>query len=221
MREKNIHRIIIITGGIIDGNETERTGIKPDDFIICADSGADNTLKLGLSPDLIIGDMDSVNPENLNEMRETGREIIAHPAEKDESDTELALIKAVEMNPEEILIIGASGGRADHFLCNIMLLCRFRNANITLINPGEKISLARKRHTIDEPEGTLLSLIPLSDTVDGISLTGCRYPLREETLHKGSSRGLSNILSERPALLTKGDGDLLLILNLQTPGGYI
>src|SRR5688572_11137274 len=117
-------RIIIFANGELPNLEKARALIKPDDFIMGADGGTRHALAFGLKPSVIIGDMDSL-PSNF-QLSSFDGEVVLYPKDKNETDLELAINHAVTLNPDEILILAALGGRMDHTLANIALLSNFQ-----------------------------------------------------------------------------------------------
>src|SRR5690242_19104541 len=115
-------RIIIFANGELrDLNKVEPL-IQNDDYIICADGGTRHALALHLRPNLIVGDMDSAPKEQLGELQATGALLELFPRDKNETDLELAINRAMELSPQQILILAALGGRLDQTLANIALL---------------------------------------------------------------------------------------------------
>ena len=192
-------------------------GARP--LIVAADGAAAKVLAADLRPDLVIGDGDSLDPltrERLAALRVPTRET---SAEKDESDTELCLLAALEAGALRISLVGAFGGpRPEHSLANLFLLAdgRFDGLEITA-SWGE----SRLRRTgraagpgdirVAGAAGDWLSLLPLDAAVIGVRTDGLRYPLRGETLSLGPSRGLSNELSGASARVTTERGRLLVM----------
>ena len=162
---------------------------------------------------MIIGDLDSLLPGKVDEIRNRSIKIIKHPAEKNESDLELAIDTAVKMNPSKIIILGATGKRTDQTLLNIFLLLKYDKINITIKNIREEIFLASNNKEIYAPSGATVSLIPLTTEVSGIVTEGFMYELHDEPLRKASSRGMSNVLIEPPGRIRYKRGKLLLIVN--------
>ena len=115
-------RAIIIANGQIHEGDFYRSLVVPTDLVICADGGASNALALGLQPQVVIGDLDSLDSNLQAQLEADGCQVLAHPARKDETDLELALHYAIEHGVDEILILGALGGRIDQTLANVLLL---------------------------------------------------------------------------------------------------
>jgi thiamine pyrophosphokinase len=176
-------------------------------------SGA-HAMALGLTPDLVLGDFDSAGPAALAELAARGIPVHKVPTEKDETDTELAILEAIRRGATAITLVGMTGGRIDHTLTNLLLLpgipgnveVRIIDASavIRLIRPGEQLSLPAE-------ENAYLSLLPLSPEVRGIVAEGVQWPLDGETLRWGQSRGVSNRITAPEAFLTVREGYLLVI----------
>ncbi|MCC6498646.1 MAG: thiamine diphosphokinase, partial [Anaerolineales bacterium] len=165
-----MHRIIIFANGELPDLEKARLLLRPGDFILCADGGTRHALALGVKPNLILGDMDSVDKEMLKKIQAAGVEIELFPRDKDETDLELALNKAVELNPDEIIIVAALGGRMDHSLANIALLSApyLVSRNVRLDDGVEEIFLCRAQAEVRGRSGDLVSLIPWGNPVHGV-----------------------------------------------------
>jgi thiamine pyrophosphokinase len=187
-------------------------------LLICADRGGMTALRWGLQPDWVVGDLDSLEPEalaTLQAMPEVAWRTA--PAEKDETDLELALYTALEVGARDLIILGGLGGRLDHTLGNLYLLAAPRltevGAQVCLLGENEEIFLLRggdALHLEGNP-GELVSLIPLSSAAQGIRTEGLYYPLRSETLWLGPSRGVSNEFTGQSATVTFDAGLLLVI----------
>ena len=206
-------RIILFANGEYSSPEFYLSKVREEDFIICADGGTNTAFSLGIIPDLVIGDFDSVNTEVLEILSEWKTEFIRYPAEKDESDLELALMKASALQPKEIIIFGALGRRLDHIFANLMLLTVPLEAGVrsVILEEDYEIYLIEEEITLDQKEGSLLSLFPLTDKVVGVSTEGLKYPLDNEDLFLGPSRGLSNEFAAEKAKIRIRDGKLLII----------
>jgi thiamine pyrophosphokinase len=205
----------IVSGGCL-GDQSffqEKIARMENGLIICCDGGARHLQYLGIKPDVIIGDMDSIDPASLASYSTSGIKIIKYPADKDFTDTELALDYALRLKPEKIFIWGALGGRIDHTLANVFLLNKGQEKGIRtyLIDEyGEAFMLDKETAFINET-GNTVSLLALSPKVTGITLFGFLYPLKEGTLIMGESRGISNIINEDRAGISVKNGKLLVI----------
>lgn len=181
-------RAVIVANGKITDFDKIKKHIKSGDRIICADGGYDYAEKLGVIPDIVIGDMDSLG--NVNNETEK----IIFPTKKDFTDGEIVLEYASENNFDEIILLGFTGGRADHMLTNIMMLSRYSDKNIKIIDEYSEIILAKKENIIFGEKGALISIIPVNGDLCGVFTEGLEYPLCGETLYFGEGRGVSNVM---------------------------
>ena len=182
-------------------------------LIICCDGGVRHLQKTGIQPDVIIGDMDSIDPDQLESYSRQGVKIIKHPANKDYTDTELALDYAINLKPAAIYIWAALGGRIDHTLSNVFLLEKGKTVSIAtyLIDEYCEAFLLNGNVTFSKSAGQTVSLIALSPQVEGITLRGFQYSLDDATLRMGESRCISNIIKEDNATVSLRSGNLLVI----------
>ncbi len=213
-------RAVIIANGDLVDLDFYRSLLKDDDLIICVNGGSGHALALGLYPDLIIGDLDSLKPDDRQKIEQLNPRIIKHPSAKDKSDLELAIDEAVEMQPEQILIIGALGGaRADHAFINLLLLQIPLHHGIParILDQMQEIILVEDEVFIDGNTGDYLSLFSLTAETSGIFTEGLKYPLQGESLYFASTLGLSNELAGPQATITINSG-LLLAIKTRVPG---
>ena len=187
---------LIITGGRIDpafAGDFLRE-VKAD-CVVSVDGGLEATRALGLTPQAIVGDFDTVRKERLEEYRKNP-EILwdVHRPEKDETDTELAINTAIKLGCTHITILGATGGRLDHELSNLHLLklCLDSKVEACLCDPQNRIYLLDRGKTFHKKSayGKYISFIPLTEKVYGISLTGFKYPLNRKNISIGVEAGL-------------------------------
>ena len=185
-------RIIIFANGNLPNLEKARTLLRPDDFILCADGGTRHALALGLTPNVIVGDMDSL-PENFQPSTFDG-ELILFPKDKNETDLELAINHALTLNPDQILILAALGGRMDQALANITLLSdlRLSTFDIRIADGVEELFFCRDQVKIEGRSGDIVSLIPWQGEVTGVFTENLRWHLHHETLYPDKTRGISN-----------------------------
>jgi len=188
--------------------------IQPEDVLIAADGGAHHCMALRLFPTFVIGDLDSLSEMDLRILSAHGAVALRYPTRKDFTDLELAIQHAIEMNPEEILIYGALGGRWDQTVANLLLTVAYPQARIRLIDGAQELVYLRagERRTLPAQPGDTLSLIPLSGDVEGITTTGLEYPLEDEKLFFGSSRGVSNVVLEPEPTVSLKQGLLLCVV---------
>ncbi len=186
------------------------------ELIIATDGGARHCHLLHITPHLLIGDMDSIPPWLLRHLTEQGSEIHRFPAHKDKIDLELAVELAVGRGAQDILIFGALGGRWDMSIAAIMLLTAPASAGISLTLRDGSTDIRRvhggEHLTIHGAPGDTLSLIPLAGPVRGATLSGLDYPLTDEDIPAGSTRGISNVLTQSQARIDLKEGLLLCIV---------
>lgn len=206
-------RIIIFANGNLPNLEKARQLIRPDDFILCADGGTRHALALGLTPNAVIGDLDSVTDEERRKMKELDVEIIQHPADKNETDLELAINHAVTLNPVQILILAALGGRMDQTLANIALLANLQLStfNLKLTDGVEEIFFCRAQAQVEGRSGDIVSLIPWQGEVTGVFTENLRWHLHHETLYPDKTRGISNEMTADVATVKITSGLLLIV----------
>lgn len=203
--------IIIFANGDIPALDKARALVRDDDLIICADGGTRHALAMGLTPHIIIGDMDSL-PKEFQASSFDG-EIIRFPTDKNETDLELAIQHALTLNPEEITIIGGLGGRIDQTLANITLMSGLQSStfNLKLADGVEELFFCNDQAEVKGRAGDLVSLIPWQGAVTGIVTSNLKWPLNDETLFPDKSRGISNEMTADIATVQIKLGLLLII----------
>lgn len=196
-------RAVIIGSGHIGDCDYIKSKIAPGDYIICADGGYDHAVRLGLAPDIMIGDFDSVSELP----KET--EKIKYPARKDFTDGEIAVKYAAENGFDEVLLLGMTGDRADHTITDILLLTQCRSG--CLIDDNNEIYLLRDIVEVSGKAGDTLSIVPVGGDVKGITTQNLEYPLNDETLYFGESRGVSNVMTADRCVIRAKSGIGLII----------
>ncbi len=214
-------RAIIVADGDVKGGDAVRRVLhasQGDDLVVAADGGAIKARRIGLEPSIVVGDGDSLAPETIEELRRDGVEVIVHPPQKGESDTELALREALARGAQDIVIIGAFGGsRLEHSVANLLLLTlpELADRDVALIDGPSIVRVIGAsgpgRLSIDGDIGDYVSLLALSEHVDGVTTSGLLYPLSDATLLQGPTRGLSNELSADRAEVRTRSGRLAVI----------
>ena len=206
--------VVIFAGGILRPGKAVLAAIAFADLIIAADSGAVTALRYGCTPAFVVGDFDSLDTPALQQLREQGSQVLQAVAEKDETDTELAVQVAIERGASTITLLGALGGaRIDHTMANILLLAGFEAVHICIVDGPSICWLLHGpgQADIDGQPGDLLSLIPLTGEATGVQTNGLYYPLYGETLRFGKPRGVSNVLTQEHAEVSLERGLLLII----------
>lgn len=222
---------VIIAGGEFQAKfassyiNQKYAGRRPE-LLIAADRGIRGFLELGLLPDLILGDYDSVDQKDLQHILDAGKvENMPFSPEKNYSDSHLAVEQAVKRGASEICILGAVGNRLDHVLANIGLLkaCADLGIQAELVDATNRMHIIQQQYVIqrENQHGVYVSILPYSDIVTGITMTGFQYPLENADISKdeyrdlssnmGVSRGISNVIVGETAVIQIKSGDLLVI----------
>jgi thiamine pyrophosphokinase len=206
-------RVVLFVNGELPAPANIRTWLNADDVLVAVDGGLAHLVRLGLTPNLVIGDLDSADPEQIQDLRARGVEIRTFPTDKNETDLELALDAALELEPAAIRVVAALGGRLDQTLANIFLLTRpdLAEHDIRLIDGQTEVFLIRKSAGLSGEIGQRVSLLPLNGPVTGIHTEGLRYPLTNETLFPEKTRGISNQMNANRARISIQSGLLLCI----------
>jgi thiamine pyrophosphokinase len=211
----NKKRAAILTNGLLPYPETARRHVRAADWLVCADGGARHAIDLGFTPDVVVGDFDSLSPELCARLQAAGVRMEKHPARKDETDLELALDLAVAEGAQEIDVLATLGGRLDQSLANVLLLVKseWKGIQIRLVEGPETAWLVRagSQVTVSGQAGDTLSLVPLSSIVTGVNLDGVEWPLKAATLQMGSTFTISNKMSGPHAQLELAQGMVLVV----------
>lgn len=212
-------RAIIFANGETPDPGAVRPWIRPDDWIIAANGGTSHALLCGCTPHLVIGDMDSFPTRLEVELEAQGTQFLNFPADKDETDLELALLHAASNGASTILIMGALGGRLDQLLANIQLLARpeLADLDVRIVTDHETAWLVRDKTSIHGSVGDRVSLIPMGGNVMGVHTRGLRWPVRNAPLLFGQARGVSNVMTGSRAEVQLETG-LLLCVHATNPG---
>ena len=184
--------------------------------IIVCDRGLEALYQLKIIPNHVVGDFDSVSP-NVLTFYQNKPQVVFHTynAEKDNTDTDIALKLAIKLKSSEITILGALGKRMDHAIANIHILKDALEAEIPcqILDENNRIYLINKESTLNKDKiyGKYISLIPLTSVVEGLTLTGFKYPLNNYDLPVGTSLGISNEIIEDTAHIKMEKGILIVI----------
>lgn len=179
-------------------------------YLIAADSGLDHAATLGYDVDLLVGDLDSVNPDTLATSR---ARVERHSPDKDATDLDLALQAALRRQPDRILVVGGQGGRFDHLVGTISLLTSARWSAVELewIAAGARVRVIRDRSIFHGEPGTIVSLIAVDGPATGVTSMGLHWNLTDATLRPGSTLGISNRFEEPEATVDLAEGTLLAV----------
>lgn len=212
-------RVVIAGSGSAIPASRLRRLVDAGDYLIAADGGADALYRAGFTPDVVIGDMDSISPSLWQRLGSSGAgpRIIRHPKRKDATDSELALHFALKLSPRarEILMLGVFGDRLDHSLGLVMAVAGLPQTSrrrITLSDGRQFARVFAGGLTIFGTPGDFVSLVPLTPLVEGVSLEGFSFPLTGEDLCWGNTLGISNqLVQPRGQISMTGRGVLLAI----------
>lgn len=200
-------RAVIIGNGEITDYTYISGKLRKGDYIICADGGYRHSVPLGIKPDVLIGDMDSIGENDFD------GDIINLPIRKDFTASEVCVKYVLLKDFEEILMLGFTGTRQDHTITNLLLLKQFaaagKKAHIT--DEHNDIYFTSQENVIYGQKGDLVSIIPVGGDLRGICTTGLDYPLDNETLFFGESRGVSNVMTSNKCVIKIESGYGLII----------
>jgi len=204
---------IILANGLLP---TPITSFPPHDLMIAADGGARNAWQRGMGkiPDVIIGDLDSLSPDEMAGYDRAGASLYRFPPDKNETDLELALDFAVKSGATEITLYGLFGGRWDMTFSNLLLLAapKYAGVRLHIIEGDTDMYILRggETLTLQGQPGQTVSAIPLAGSATGVTYTGLTWPLDNVTLPFGTPRGVSNSLSAETAEIHLKEGTLLI-----------
>jgi len=184
--------------------------------VVAADAGLRHARRLGLEPQLLVGDLDSLGGSSPAGVAPGRPEVLRSPVDKDESDTELALVEAVRRGATRITVLGALGGaRLDHALANVWLLAHpaLAAVDVVLLDAGARVRLVQgpAEQPLPGRIGATVTLLPFGGDAEGITTRALRYPLDGEPLRTGPARGLSNVREGGDAAVTLSTGALLVV----------
>jgi thiamine pyrophosphokinase len=206
-------KIVIFANGQMDDMKFAGGIAKGADFVICCDGGSKYAAVLGIRPDLIVGDLDSIDGDTLEKFQAMDVAFEKFPVAKDFTDLELSIDLALAKKPDEIVILGGFGGRADHFLGNIHALVPAAKAGVPafLLDAGCRAFVICGTVELVREDYDVVSLIPLTTEVLGVCTAGLEYALENETLRIGTTRGISNKFVSDVAEVSVCEGLLLVI----------
>ena len=208
-------KIIIISGGHPPSRELLIKEIRSDAFLIAADSGANCLYEYNIEPDLLVGDFDSIDKNVLDYFKKSNCSIDIYPTEKDFTDTEIAVKKALCMKPNEIVFLGCTGSRVDHLLGNIGMLkiCLEYGVNACIKDENNTIRLIDASTSLNGTVGEMFSVQSYGDEIVGLTIEGAKYPLKDYNLKIGQSITISNEFAKPKVELKFKSGILMIILS--------
>jgi thiamine pyrophosphokinase len=210
-----LYALIFANGDLNDGTMVRQALERQSQaLIVAADGGARMASALGLRPHVVIGDMDSLTPNELAHFKRIGAEILQYPTEKNETDLELALMLVVERGAKWVRIIGGIGDRLDQTMSNVYLMAlpQLESLDTRMVAGKQEMWLMPSgTHTLEGEAGDTISLLPISGDVRGITTEDLYYPLKGETLAFGPARGVSNVMNGTRATVHVESGTLLCV----------
>lgn len=204
---------IVVCSGSVNNYAYIRKYFEKADLIICADGGAQHLKKLGIIPDILVGDFDSITESEFDSLLGTGVEVVRFPAEKDATDTQLAVQLAMDRGCSEVILLGATGTRLDHTMANVFLLRMLLEAGIKgiLADEHNEIQMINESISLTKEKDFRISLVPVGGKATGVTTEGMYYPLKDATLEFGTTWGISNEFTEDTASVVIKEGLLLII----------
>ena len=202
-------RCVIISGSPDTNVEEIKSLCTSDDFIVCADSGYSFAKKAGLTPNLIIGDFDS-----LKEELPQNTEVVKLNTHKDDTDTEHCVMECIRRGYKDFLLLGSIGGRTDHTFANIATLAFLSEYNYNGIarNNGEEIRILKEgSYEMNNKKGLIFSVFPYGCESVNVTYKGAEYMLNNKTLTYNVSRGISNVFVDDEAEITINRGRAILL----------
>lgn len=204
-------KITIFANGLVS---SKKINCSSNETIIAADGGALHCLKLGITPHVVIGDFDSLSEEDLLALEADRVNLIRHPVDKDDTDLKLALDYAAALGGTELTLYGILGGRWDMTFANMLLLASPEYAGITfkILDGNTTVYILRGGESLmlqGEP-GMIVSVIPFTEPVFGLTYQGLKWPLENAELPIGTPRGVSNIMTADQAKISLQHGTLLV-----------
>lgn len=206
-------KCIIIANGDIRDDKFSEAVVAEGDYTICVDGGARHLERMGIVPDVVIGDLDSIGEKEKLRLEQKGVRFHRYPPRKNDTDTALAVELALAKGASDITFLGTTGSRLDHTLCATLLLKRILDTGVRgrVVNENNTVYMVKDRIELSGGPGDILSILPVSEKAVGVFLEGLEYPLANATIPFGSSIGISNRFTGKKAVIRIRDGLLLVI----------
>ncbi|MCY3801613.1 MAG: thiamine diphosphokinase [Chloroflexi bacterium] len=207
-------KTVVVLGGELAAGPRIKAALESADFVIAANGGAERLERIGIVPDVVIGDLDSIPDARLEELRHRVPELLRYPTRKDATDAELALDEAVARGATDITVIGAFGGpRTDHEIANVLLLAApsIRGRDVRLLTDlFEAWAVCNSKRVFTAQPGDTVSLVPVGDAVAGVATHGLEWKLDNATLTVGSTYTISNAATSSQASVLVETGTVIL-----------
>ena len=206
---------VVVAGGAAPDLDALSAMGGPGTIVVAADSGATHALAAGLTVDVLVGDLDSIDAAALAELEGGATRIERHPVAKDATDLELAIDVAVREGAGSVFVVAGHGGRVDQSVANTLVLAspRWSGVSMHAVLDAARVSVVHGGGavTFDGAPGDVVTLLPVHGPAGGVRCVGLEYPLQGETLDPGSTRGVSNVLVDRRATVSVDSGTLLVV----------
>lgn len=208
-------RAVIVSGGTPPSYELLKGELKENTIIICADSGGNCLYNYGVLPNYLLGDFDSIDKEALMHFKSQGVPIDSFKKDKDYTDTQLAINKAIDLRCEEVVLLGCSGNRIDHMLGNLGLLREALSKGVKAYFKDDinHIQLIKEPIELEGNFGEVFSLQAYCDCVREVTIKGAKFPLTKYDLHLGDPITISNEFLNEKVRIDFESGYLLVIKN--------
>ncbi|MGE5422847.1 MAG: thiamine diphosphokinase [Ignavibacteriales bacterium] len=205
-------RFLILANGTYGDLDWYRERLSYD-RIICVDGGGEWAVKLGLVPDWIVGDMDSIDSDALTGLQEAGAKTFLFEVDKDETDTQLAILLAAQKGAASITVWGGTGTRLDHTISNLFSAATLVNRGISVRfeSPGEDIDIIQDTFMVKGNAGETVSLLVIGEKATGVTLQGFKYPLINAELKADWQWAVSNVIAEPNPIIRLAAGVLAVI----------
>lgn len=205
----------IVCGGVPVADHVLTDYCVQSEIVIAADSGFDHLRLAGITPDILVGDMDSINPESLQDVGDI--EVIRFPRDKDKSDTEIAVDLALTRGADRVIILSGAGLRMDHFFANMSLLAKHPGKVIMADDSSVAFSLSNdcRSCTIENRAGALFSVFSFGSSVSGLTISGSKWEADGIRISPGSL-GLSNVINAETMTVSIDTGILLLTVECES-----
>ncbi len=207
-------KIVIVSGGTAPSYELIEKELEHSSFLICADSGGDCLYKYNIVPNYLMGDFDSINKDALEFFKKSPQcNIESYPTDKDFTDTELVINKALDLRGTEIVLLGCTGTRIDHLMGNIGMLLKCLNLHVKAYVKDDynSIEIIDKPIKIKGTKGKIFSLQAYGDKVENLNIKGAKYELHNYFLSIGDPRTISNEFLDVEVEISFNSGNLLVI----------
>ncbi len=210
-RKMSNSRAFIFANGEFKNPDNYRSLIQKGDFLVAVDGGIKHLLTMNLTPDLAVGDFDSITSDEMRFIEDHKVRKVQLEREKNETDLEVAIQTSIRKGFTEITLLGALGGRLDHTLENIFILTKpeWKNINFVILEGNQEIFLIRNEKSFFSTLDDIVSLIPISTKVTGVKTEGLMYKLLDENLYRKNARGISNIAISNQVSIKINSGILL------------